>query len=246
MKYFEALLLAVSTGIVLTVAGLALAIAPARAEAPPVVLELFTSQGCSSCPAADALLGELARRPGVLALAFHVDYWNRLGWADPFSSAAATARQAAYVRRLAQPYAYTPELVANGSVHAVGSDRDAVERLLADAGAGSRGPAITVRRGQAGDFAVHIGGQIAGGEGPAAVLWLVRFDRRQVTPVARGENGGRTLTNYQIVRTLEPVGAWQGAALELTVPGLSDERSGSALLLQQDGTGPILAAALLQ
>ena len=103
---------------------------PARAAERPIVVELFTSEGCSSCPPADALLGELATRPNVLALSFHVDYWDRLGWKDPFSSPEATARQQHYARLLGLDTVYTPQIVVDGSWEAVGSDQAAVERAL--------------------------------------------------------------------------------------------------------------------
>src|SRR5689334_6685490 len=106
------------------------AAAPAKA-AGPVVVELFTSQGCSSCPPADAYLGELAKRTDVLALAFHVDYWNYIGWTDPFAAKWATQRQKDYGNSLAQRYVYTPEIVVGGAAHEVGSNRDAIERLIA-------------------------------------------------------------------------------------------------------------------
>src|SRR5204863_9059983 len=109
---------------------LVLAVAPVRADERPIVVELFTSEGCSSCPPADALLAELARRSDVLALSFHVDYWDRLGWKDPFSSRAATDRQNRYATLLALPTVYTPQIVVDGKWEAVGSDRADVERAL--------------------------------------------------------------------------------------------------------------------
>jgi hypothetical protein len=112
---------------------MALAASPAaRAGEAPVVLELFTSQGCSSCPPADALLGELVRRPNVIALAWHVDYWNGLGWRDPFATRLATDRQRAYAVRL-HAEVYTPALVVNGAVVVVGSDRAAVAQAIGQA-----------------------------------------------------------------------------------------------------------------
>ncbi|HEV8025928.1 MAG TPA: DUF1223 domain-containing protein, partial [Stellaceae bacterium] len=97
----------------------------------PVVVELFTSQGCSTCPPADAYLGELASRPGVIALAFHVDYWNYIGWTDPFASKAATDRQRSYAKQLGLRYVYTPQMVINGTMEGVGSGREAITQLIA-------------------------------------------------------------------------------------------------------------------
>jgi hypothetical protein len=114
-------------------AATALAVPPALAAERPVVVELFTSQGCSSCPPADALLSTLADRPDVLALAFHVDYWNRLGWTDPFSGPWATARQTAYAAQLGSDQVYTPQAVIDGRSDVVGSDREALEAAIATA-----------------------------------------------------------------------------------------------------------------
>src|SRR5215471_15651099 len=121
------------TGLLLALICFGLGIAPLHAAERPIMVELFTSEGCSSCPPADALLAELATRPALLALSFHVDYWDRLGWKDPFSSAAATRRQDRYARLLGLAAVYTPQIVVDGHWQAIGSDRDAVAQALAEA-----------------------------------------------------------------------------------------------------------------
>jgi hypothetical protein len=224
-----------------------LAVAGPAAAAGPVVVELFTSQGCSSCPPADEYLGELAGRSDVIPLAYHVDYWNYIGWNDPYASKQMTARQKDYARTLSQRYVYTPEMVVNGASHEVGSDRGGVEALIAAAKkAQSAGPPIAVALDATETVSVKIGGAPQAGK---AVVWLVKFDREHTTPVARGENEGRTLTDYQVVRTMTEIGTWTGAPLELSVDldkaGPGD--GGCAILVQADGgAGPIIAAAMLK
>jgi hypothetical protein len=163
----------------------------------PVVLELFTSQGCSSCPAADALLPELAAEPGVIALAFHVDYWDDLGWKDAFSSPRWSARQASYGAVLGSG-SYTPQLVVGGRRHVVGSDRARARDAIA---AAARAPSVA-----ASVRASRVPGAVrvtydAGSE--ADVVELALTESGLVTRVARGENGGRTLHNDFVVRVLQ-------------------------------------------
>jgi len=213
-------------------AGLIATSAMAAQAAAPIVVELFTSEGCSSCPPADALLGELKRqRPDVLALDFHVDYWNSLGWTDPFSSAEATARQQAYAAALGSEV-YTPQLVVGGARQVVGSDRDAVFSALASAVA----PSVSVSLSETGGT-VSI--EVAAGVG-VAKLWLVGFDDRHTTNVGRGENSGRTLTEVNIVRSIRAVGDWNGGALHMT---LATPRGEHSAILLQSTNGKILGAA---
>jgi hypothetical protein len=191
---------------------LALPLAPVQATERPTVVELFTSEGCSSCPPADALLAELAKRPDVLALSFHVDYWDRLGWKDPFSSRAATDRQNRYAKLLKLATVYTPQIVVDGRWEAVGSDRADVERALDLA---RRDPSevpvtLALDHGQA---------QIAlgpGGDRVAASVLLIGFDRRHVSAVKRGENSGRTLAHIDVVRGVEEIA--RSSAGEIAVP----------------------------
>jgi hypothetical protein len=170
----------------LIAAAVATGIAPvARAAQHPVVVELFTSQGCSSCPPADALLGELARRPTVISLAWHVDYWDHLSWRDRFASAAATARQRAYARQLGSGV-FTPALVVDGTNVAIGSERASVEAAIEAARA--LPVALTLTRFDAA-VAVEVGAAL----GPVRALRIV-YDPEHATDVAAGENDGERLS----------------------------------------------------
>ena len=205
----------------------------------PVVAELFTSQSCSSCPPADALLAELRRtRPGLLPLDFHVDYWNHLGWRDPYSSAAATDRQRFYARAL-NSEVYTPQLVVGGTRQVVGSDRAAVDAALSAAAAEQARTtpvALKLVRTDA-SLAVEVGA----GSGQAELV-LVGFDGQHTTGVGGGENGGRVLTEVNVVRSLRRIGGWNGTRLRLRAPPPAGEH---AALLLQDPSGRILGAAVL-
>lgn len=219
----------------------------------PVVVELFTSQGCSSCPPAEAYLAELAARKGVIALEYHVDYWDFIGWKDVFAKPEFTARQQAYVEALGARYVYTPQMVIAGAAHEVGSDRAAVERQIAkfrrDAG---DGPAIALSR-RDGNLEVEIGpGPVSGdnasggnASGGYDVLF-VAFDKPHVTRVTHGENRGVTLTNANVVRAIERIGTWRGAAAAFRVSMEGRDGDGvSAILVQERNHGPILAAAAM-
>ena len=212
-------------------------LAAARPESRPVVGELFTSEGCSSCPPADARVAELARtRPDLLLLTFHVTYWNDLGWHDPYSLDAATERQRRYVALGISPEVYTPALVVDGRRDAVGSDEGAVDRILRQAVTAPETDApIAVRRG-ASDLAISIGG----GPGTGTLL-LVGFDRLHRTPVGRGENGGRTLEEANIVRSMTVLGTWSGQPLRLRAAFPAGQEV--AVLLQRDD-GRIVGAAV--
>jgi hypothetical protein len=182
----------------------------AQAADRPVVVELFTSQGCSSCPPANAYLNEMASdRRDVLPLAFHVTYWDRLGWKDPFSLEAATARQDRYGHRFGDG-SYTPEIVVDGASSHVGSDRAEVGTAIEKARQTSEtAAAVSVSR-NGGDLVIEIGG----GHGAAKVL-LIGFDHDHRTAIRRGENGGRTLAESNVVRSIHAIGDWQGDPLRL-------------------------------
>jgi hypothetical protein len=186
-------------------------LSPAVAAERPVVVELFTSQGCSSCPPADAYLVELSKgRRDVLPLAFHVTYWDQLGWKDPFSLPAATERQSQYGRRFGDG-SYTPEIVVDGAAGMVGSHRSAVASAIERAKRESvTAAAVSVTRN---GKLVSI--EVGSGSGNGRVL-LIGFDREHTTPIGRGENGGRTLTEANIVRSIRPVGQWSGSPLKIS------------------------------
>jgi hypothetical protein len=197
--------------LVLAIACTAVSSAWAQQPARPVVVELFTSEGCSSCPPADALLTDLANKRGdVLPLAFHVTYWNSLGWKDPFSFQAATTRQEGYARISTAGGVYTPQMVIDGTEDVVGSERDDVLHAIgvAAAHASDAVPVHIARNGN--EAAIKVG--LGSGAGK---VWLIGYDSRHVTPVGRGENAGRTLVESNIVRSLTEVGDWRGSVLDL-------------------------------
>jgi hypothetical protein len=219
---------------------LLLGAAPALAGERPVVVELFTSEGCSSCPPADALLAELATRPDLLALSFHVDYWDRLGWKDPFSSSAATRRQNRYARLLGLDAVYTPQIVIDGHWQMVGSDRDAVAQAVAQARQAAAAVPMTLTLDH-GEARVAFG---AGRAGMSAAVLLLGFDHRHVDRVGGGENDGRTLTHVDVVRGFAEIGRFTGPAGMITarVPWRADRIA--AVLQADDGRIIGLAAAV--
>jgi hypothetical protein len=223
---------------------LALAPGPSAAGEPLTVVELFTSQGCSSCPPADALVGELAERDDVLALSEHVDYWDYLGWRDPFALPATTRRQRDYARRLGLGYVYTPQMVIQGFSQVTGSDRAAVLNHLDKPAPGSP-LAVKIDRGGDGRILITVGGAPAGED---AVVWLVLFDKEHLTRVSRGENRGREVRNYNVVRSFTRIGSWNGEATTMTaiMPEAEGIGDGCAVIVQAQNTGRILGAARLE
>jgi len=209
----------------LAAAGLA---ASAQA-APRTVIELFTSQGCSSCPPADKLLAKMAREPGIIALSEPVDYWDRLGWKDTFAKHAFTERQVAYARERGDGQVYTPQAVVNGREHAVGSRRASLDAAAAGT---AQSLSVPVEIKQEGDkIVVNVGGS-AKQTGKATLLLLPVLDSRKVS-VGRGENARRSLTYTNIVRDIVPAGEWNGAPLKRTFPaGKFADYDGVVALLQ--------------
>jgi hypothetical protein len=211
--------------------------AAAKAEDAPVVVELFTSQGCSSCPPADSFLTELAKRRDILPLSFHVTYWNNLGWKDPYSLDAATQRQREYAGLLDDDGIYTPQMIVDGVRGFVGSRRTAGLQEIARAAPKE----VALRLTRDGDsLAVSIG---PGASPGAARVLLVGYDAEHRTQVGRGENSGRTLLESNIVRSLTQIDMWNGSAMALrrAVP----EGESFAVLLQA-ANGRIIGAARLE
>ena len=204
-----------------------------------VLAELFTSQSCSSCPPADALLGDLAKRRDVLALSFHVDYWDGLGWKDPYSSPAATARQQRYADLL-RSQVYTPQLVVDGRAEAVGSDRRAVEGMLRREQTALA--SATIRQNN-GHLQIHVDGATSLGANRSADILLVTFDPIHKTSVRGGENGGRYLVTYNDVRSFRTVGTWRGEAVSLDVAANGGEVGERAAIIVQSSDGTVWALA---
>lgn len=209
----------------------------------PVVIELFTSQGCSSCPPADRLLQELSAREDILALGYHVDYWDYIGWSDPFASPNSTQRQRAYGRAFDLRSVFTPQMVIDGAASVVGSRSRDVQRAVEEA-AGSREYSVPVSVEQPAPdrFVVTLGAAHYDGE-PADIV-LVRYDSAHVTEIQRGENRGKTLTDVNVVRQFDVIGQWRGEPMTISANlPLSDIPGGCAVLVQKPGQGQILGAA---
>jgi hypothetical protein len=207
------------------------------AQPRPVVVELFTSEGCSSCPPADAYVGKLSARSDVLALSFHVNYWDGLGWRDRFALAQSVERQNVYARNLRRSSVYTPQLIVDGRDDRVGSDGNAVARAL---GEGRDGVPVAVSVLDA-TVVVEVGAKPGV---PPSDVTLVAYLRHATSAIGRGENTGRTLDEFNIVRTIRPLGVWKGQAETFRVPvsSLSPDTTDVAVLVQPSGQGPIIGA----
>ncbi|MEO5808312.1 DUF1223 domain-containing protein [Devosia sp.] len=206
--------------------------AGAAVAGSPTVVELFTSQGCSSCPPANANLITLSDRPDMLTLSFAVTYWDYLGWKDSFGQEAYTDRQRIYEPALGEQGPFTPQMVVNGAGTVVGNRIEQVDELIARLPRIS-GPAVSLAGGKV---------SIAAGAAPGAGtdVWLVRYDPKVVeVPVARGENTGRTLPHTHVVHDLQRLGTWTGAAASFAVPQASGGLK-TAVLVQGKSGGQIV------
>jgi hypothetical protein len=217
----------------------ALAAGPSLAD--PVLVELFTSQGCSSCPPADQFLGELAQRKDIIALAYHVDYWDYIGWQDKFARPENTARQKDYRDALGLHTIYTPQMVVDGRYDVVGSQRSEVESSIKSAASQQKLPIAITENG--GKLRITAPPMEIDQAQPAS-LWLVTYSRRNETEVSSGENEGSILVEYNIVSDLRRLGGWTGNAIDMQLDlETADKNMGCAVILQVDGNGPILGVA---
>ncbi len=216
----------------------------------PVLLELFTSQGCSSCPPADALFDELRDKPGVITLSFSVDYWNYLGWHDTLSSPENSDRQRDYALSRGDGKVYTPQLVVDGIKHVNGANEAAIEMAIRTAERRLKDVKVTMSMRAEGDsLLVDIGGAPATSDMRQATVWLAVAKDEETVEITRGENRGETITYTHPVRELIPVGMWKGEPTTLRLP-LKDLHAigGDCLvsMLQVEGAGPILGAAMFR
>ncbi len=234
---FAAVLLALST-----------VAAHAEEHQPTAVVELFTSQGCSSCPPADKILSQYAQSDNILALSFHVDYWNYLGWKDTFSKPEFTERQRRYAVSFNRRGVYTPQAVINGRDHVVGSRGDEIESLIQSYKASGKGLTVPIKATRTKD-SIRITTDVDSGD---AILWIVFFDKKQVVEILRGENRGKTIAYHNVVREMSMLGMMKDGKLDITLPMEELRRKGNescAIILQRatsDGTpGAIIGATVV-
>jgi hypothetical protein len=224
-------------------------IRPANAADPRAVVELFTSQGCSSCPPADKIIGELAKDPSIIALSMPIDYWDYLGWKDTLADSRFSARQKAYSHMRGDRDVYTPQAVINGSIHVVGSDRAGIEGAIDDTKKADGVMSVPVSMTLSGK---QINVSVAASKGPAAMhgeVWICSVSKAVPISIGRGENSGREITYHNVVRNLLKVGDWNGNPGSWTVPleNISREGVDGAVVYVQDGNrdqpGAMLGAA---
>ncbi len=215
---------------------------------PTAVVELFTSQGCSSCPAADKVLAGYAKTENILALSFHVDYWNYLGWQDTFSKAEFTDRQKRYAVSFKRRGIYTPQAVINGRNHVVGSHGDDIQNLMSSYIKQGKGLTVPISTNRSSDK-IQVTANVASGD---ATLWIVYFDKEHSVKILRGENRGKTVSYHNVVREMSMMGMMKDGKLNVTLPLKEMRRMGHdscAIILQQttsEGTpGAILGATVV-
>jgi hypothetical protein len=243
-------MLRLSAVVALAAAALTAAAAPGAerrpAAAPRAVVELFTSQGCSSCVAADAYFAELAERGDVVAISLHVDYWDYLGWQDTLGNPAHTARQRAYAKVRGTHRVFTPQITVNGRTDFVGSDRAAIEAAI---GTSTLPVPVSIRHGD-GTLEIEVAARPLPRPWPATIRLVLLTTEAEVA-IARGENAGAAIDYYNIAREIRPIGMWDGETVKITLPEdeiMADGVDACAVLVQEDlpnGPGAVLGAAWL-
>jgi hypothetical protein len=216
----------------------------AAAVRQPVIVELFTSQGCSSCPPADEFMKVLIKRKDVIALSFNVDYWDYLGWKDTLASSYNSKRQYDYAKSRGDMDVYTPQMIVNGGNHYVGSNRSAVSDAIEASSGDAQRVALDVKE-DGKEFALRVGASAGAGEG---TLWLMAVAPVISVKIGRGENAGSEVAYHNSVRKCEAVGMWKGEALSLRVPKSEVMVKGATAvvaLLQKGHVGQVLGAAVL-
>jgi hypothetical protein len=215
-----------------------------EAQKQPILVELYTSQGCSSCPPADQLFGTIKGREDVVALSFNVDYWDYIGWRDTLGRRENTLRQQAYEKVLPSRRVYTPQMVIDGVLEAVGNQRSDVLDAIAKRASAVQGKRVNVAITQTGDTIQVRIGALAGAT--PGTVWLAHTLSSRAVNIASGENGGRVITYHNVVRDFAAVGKWSGEAVTLQLParGAPGEiTDGVAVWVQSGNPGPVLGAA---
>jgi hypothetical protein len=230
-------------------AGAALALAaPGLAAAAPVVVELFTSQGCSSCPPADAFMRELKDRPGVIAVSYNVDYWDYLGWRDTLGSPVFSRRQRDYAARRGDGKVYTPQMVINGRRHEVGSRKDAIYQAITEEAGMPDSTTVAMRASETpSEVIIAVDGAPTDRLRQDSTVWVLVVAPSISVPITRGENAGNEFTYANVVRRIIPAGSWHGEAVTLKLPKadlMAEAGEFCVALLQVGGVGPIIGATL--
>lgn len=220
---------------------------PQSGDATPVLLELFTSQGCSSCPPADELLNAMREEPGVITLSFSVDYWNYLGWHDTLSSPENSERQRDYALARGDGHVYTPQMVVDGIKHVNGANEAAIEMAVRVAKRRLKDVKVPVSMHAEGNsLVVDIGNAPETSDMREGTVWLAVAKDKETVAISRGENRGKEITYSHPVRELTPIGMWKGTPMTLRLP-LKELKAASGdclvAMLQVEGAGPILGAA---
>lgn len=215
---------------------------PSEAGDNVVLVELFTSQGCSSCPPADKNLGDIAQMDGVLGLSMHVDYWDYLGWRDTFARRKHTNRQFAYRDSMGARVVYTPQMIVQGTADVPGYRPQQIKSAISDFAQADSKASITI----GGDSGMLNARVVADSSGVRCTIWIATYTKQATVAIKRGENAGREITYHNVVDELMAIGPWQGGAFQDVSLPKPNAGEGTAIWLQEDKTGRILAASFIE